>query len=221
MIRPLAYLAVAVASSAACAGAQQPPAPGRVAGDTAAATRFDALNPNAIPPGFGKLRQDDLALKFQLSGVLVKAIPLDESVIRVLSPDSYRALRDLLESRRAQVDRVAQRYQLHDRHVWYLSFYGLEPEAPFTPQDVMVTSVGRDFRPLEILPLSTGFGEQRLSQREVQSALYVFEDGINVEQPLTVTVESRPNTNWSSTLRMIERERALIRSRAATVPNTP
>ena len=215
MIRPIAHVALCVLLGAACAGAQQPAT--RVAGDTASATRLDSLNPNLIPPGLGKLRQDDIALKFQLQGVLVKAIPLDESVIRVLSPDSYRALRDLLESRRAEIDRVAQRHQLRDRQVWYLSFYGLEPEAPFTPQDVYVTSVGRDFRPIEILPLSRGFGEQRLSQREVQTALYVFEDGINVEQPLTVTVESRPNANWGTTLRLIERERAMIRSRAGTV----
>lgn len=221
MIRPFALLAVCVTLGAACAGAQQQPAPAPVAGDTASATRLDSLSPNAIPPGFGKLRQDDIALKFQLPGVQVKAIPLDESVIRVLSPDSYRALRDLLESRRVEVGRVAQRYQLRDRHVWYLSFYGLEPEARFTPQDVFVTSVGRDFRPLEILPLSSGFGQQSLAQREVQSALYIFEDGINLEQPLTVTVESRPNLNWSGTLRLIERERAMIRSRAGTDKSTP
>ena len=219
MTRSLRLLVAWLPLGAACARAQRPAPPGP--SDTAAATRVDSLRPNAIPVGYGTLRQDDISLKFQLQGVLVKVMPLDESVIRVLSPDSYRALRDLLESKRGEVDRVSARYGLRARDVWYVSFYGLEPQARFTPEDVTITSTGRDYRPLQIIPLSTGFGEQRLNQREVQSALYVYEDGINVEQPLTVTVEAQQNPGWSEALRTIERERALVRSRAAGAKGTP
>ena len=175
----------------------------------------DSVAANLIPIGYGTLRQDDIALRVQLATVLVKAIPLDESVIRTLSPDSYRALRGLLISRQGEVERVAQRYNLRDRNVWQISFFGVQADARFSPREVRVTSFGRDFRPLEVIPLTTGFGEQRLQPRETQSALYIFEDGLDVEQPLTLSVESGRTDAWDATLRTIERERALIRSRAA------
>ena len=62
-------------------------------------------------------------------------------------------------------------------------------------------------------PLSTGFGSQRLQPRETQSALYLFDDALDVNQPLTVSLSGQESTSWATTLRTIERERALIRSR--------
>lgn len=180
----------------------------------------DSVAANLIPVGFGTLRQDDVALRVQLTNVLVKAIPLDEAVIRTLSPDSYRALRGILTSRQADVERVAQRYNLRERRVWLVSFFGVQAEARFSPREVRITSAGREFQPLEVIPLTAGFGEQRLQPRETQSALYVFEDGLDVEQALTLAVESERTDAWQATLRVIERERALIRSRASRAPGS-
>lgn len=168
-----------------------------------------------LPVGFGTLRQEDLALRIQLPAVLVRALPLDESVIRVLSPDSYRALHDLVASRQAELEERAQRYGLRQPSLWYFSYYGVQPDARFSPEEVVITSAGRVFRPLSIVPLTTGFGEQRLEQRGVQTAIYVFDDGVDVNLPLVVTVQGTPSSGWESNLRRIERERALVRSRAA------
>lgn len=168
---------------------------------------------DAIQPGKGTLRQDDIALRLAIPGVQVRMIPLNESIIRVLSPDSYRALRDLVESRRADITRLAAQRGMRGESVWYVTFHGIEPEARFTPTDLTVTSMGRDYRPIEIIPLSQGFGSQRVRQRETQSALYLFEDGINVEQSLTVSMDVARNTSWEAILRRIQRERALIRGR--------
>ncbi len=167
-----------------------------------------------IPAGFGSMRQEDIAVRVLLPGVQVRLIPLDESVIRVLSPDSYRALRDLLEGNRAEITRVAGRYGVRAPSLWYASFFGLQPEARFSPMEVVIGSSGRDYRPLDLVPLSAGFWQQRIRQREVQTAIYVFEEGINVNQPLVITVESVRNSSWSAILRAVERERALVRSRA-------
>ncbi len=167
-----------------------------------------------IPAGFGSMRQEDVAVRVLLPGVQVRLIPLDESVIRVLSPDSYRALRDLLEGNRAEITRVASRYGVRAPSLWYASFFGLQPESRFSPMEIVIGSTGRDYRPLDLVPLSAGFWQQRIRQREVQTAIYVFEEGINVNQPLVITVESVRNTSWSAILRAVERERALVRSRA-------
>ena len=174
----------------------------------------DSLSVNLIPAGYGSLRQDDIAIRVQLPAYMIKAIPLDESVIRVLSPDSYRALRDLLQSERTRIDAWAARSGGRQPVVLYVSFFGLAPDARFSPEEVVIRSSGRDYRPGEIIPLSSGFGEQRLRQRETQTALYLFDEQVNIAQPLTVTVEGVENSSWGGILRTIERERSLVRSRA-------
>lgn len=194
-------------------GCAPTPTPDGTLADTTAAVP-DSITADMIPAGKGTLRQDDIAIRIQLPGVQVKFMPLDEGVLRVLSPDSYRALRDLLESRRAQITELAQRRGMRGSSVWYVQFFGLEPDARFTPTDVSITSLGREYRPLEILPVTSGFGSQRLRQHEMQSAIFLFEDGIDLDQPLTVSIGDLRNGVWEATLRRIQRERALIRGRS-------
>jgi hypothetical protein len=143
--------------------------------------------------------------------------PLDESVIRVLAPDSYRSLRERRESERDRIASLAARYGMQGFSVWSISYYALEPDVRFNPMDVVISSVGRDFRPIELIPLTTGFGEHRLDQRDTQSALYLFDETVDVNQPLTIMVETTRSSGWQETLRIIERERALVRSRAGRV----
>jgi hypothetical protein len=81
--------------------------------------------------------------------------------------------------------------------------------------ELVITSGGRDFRSLEVLPLSSGFGEQRLKQRETQSAIYLFDENIDLDQPLSVTFQTVRNDTWEQILTRIERERALVRARAS------
>jgi hypothetical protein len=203
-------MACGAASRASNGAAQRPPS--AIGGDT--------VGSGLIPPGHGTLRQEEIAIRLQVQDVMLQLVPLDESVIRVLSPDSYRALRQLAESRRDVIARLAALHGLREQRLWYVTFFGLAPDARFTPTDVTITSAGREFRPVEIIPLRAGFGEQRLQPRDTQSALYLFEDGLDVGQPLTVTAGSQRSSAWAETLRTIERERALIRSRAARAPTS-
>jgi hypothetical protein len=220
-----AWLAAMAALASACAapvaGTASEPAPATSvpvgARPAGSAVTADTTGEALVPAGLGTLRQDDIAIKLQLPDVLVKMIPLDESVIRTLSPDSYRALRELAESRRAVIARLNSQHGFVRGDVWYVSFFGLAPEARFSPLELTVTSVGRDLRPAEVIPLTAGFGSQRLQPRETQSALYLFDGALDVNQPLTVSLAGQQNVAWTSILRTIERERALIRSRAAKV----
>ena len=167
-----------------------------------------------IPPGLGSLRQDDIAIRLQVGGLQVRVLPLEESVIRVLSPDSYRTLHGLVESQRSRIAAIERRTGLGASSVWYVSFFGTEVgETRYSPMELIVTSVGRDFRPLDVIPLTPGFGEQRLSQRESKSALYVFDGQVDVNQPLVLQYETQRSSDWASVLERIERERAMIRGR--------
>ena len=179
--------------------------------------RSDVGASERVPAGYGSLRQDDISVKVRLSQILVRAIPLDESIIRLLSPDSYRALRELREGggRRDQIARSASRLGVHDPSLWYISFFGLQPGARYSSGDIDIVSGGREFRPLDVIPLTAGFGSERVGQQEIQSAIYLFDNGIDPDHALTVTVESVPTTSWNAVLPLIERERALVRSRAS------
>lgn len=170
-----------------------------------------------VPAGYGSLRQDDVALHLQRFSLQLRLIPLDESVIRLLSPDSYRALRSLRESHRAAIEAVARR-ATGNPVVWYVTFFSTEPgETRFSPMELGITNVGRDFRPLDVVPLTPGFGEQRLRQRESQSALVLFDPQLDVNQPLAASYETATTgSDWDATLARLERERTLVRSRAAS-----
>jgi len=220
MMRRWLSSAIAVA---ACTAAPAP-RPSPVA-DTVAAlalpspsARADTAAATLIPAGYGTLRQDDVAIRLEPNNVVVKLIPLDEAMIRVLAPDSYRTLHGLLESRRDAIARSASVHGLRRGTVWYGEFTALVPDARFTPTDLTITSGGRDFRPLDVFPLTRAFGQQRLQPRENQQALFLFDDAVDATQPLSVTMASQRNSDWESILRKIEHERTQIRARAAAKP---
>src|SRR5215217_6609837 len=114
----------------------------------------DSTSASLIPVGYGTLRQDDVAITLQQNGVRITAIPLDETVIRTLAPDSYRALRATLDARRQQIMQRAGLRGIREPRVWYVSFAGLAPDARFIPTDVTVTSGGREFRPIDVIGLT-------------------------------------------------------------------
>ncbi len=174
----------------------------------------DTTGRASVPAGFGSLRQDDIAIRLQPLGLIVRAIPLDENVIRLLTPDSYRALRDLEGSNRTAIERITRRLGGRRPAVWYVSFYGLQPDVRFSPMELVITSAGQDFRPIDVVPLTTGFGEQRLRQRETQSAVYLYPGDIDVDHPLVVTFQGERDASWEQTLQRVERERALVRARS-------
>lgn len=208
---------VACASSAPPASTTAAPR-ATAATDTSAAARRSVADtvPGLPPPGFGTLRQDDISLRLTISNLQVRATPLDEAIIRLLSPDSYRALSELKRSKSEAIAAVARRNAVRELSLWYVSFFAVEQgETRFSPREFIITNVGRDFRPLDILPITPGFGEQRLRQNGRQDGLYVFDGQLDVQQPLTVSYETARNDSWGQMLPQIERERALVKSRAA------
>ncbi len=216
-------LPLLLAAALACAPGS--PIPAQVPPVGTPPTQADSLDPNLIPAGFGSLRQDDIAIKVApSSGLQVRAIPLDERFLRLLGPDSYRSLHDLSRSKAKEVNAVKQRSRLPSYSVWYVSFFALEQgETRFSPQEFIINNVGRDFRPIDVIPMTPGFGEYRLKQRETQSALFIFDGQLDLYQPLIGLMEATPSvTNWSQVLERADRERALVRSRAASsAPKKP
>ena len=197
-------------------------APAQTAGGSPSANipiQADTTGMDLVPAGYGTIRQDEIAIRLQPQGLVVRLVPLDEGLIRLLTPDSYRALRDLQQSASRRVGELSQRFGGRQLSLWLVSFYGVEPDIRFSPMDLIITSTGRDFRPVDVLALSSGFGEQRLKQRETQSAIFVFDGEIDLDQPLVVRFLNEQNAFWEQVLPRIERERALVRARSLRAPS--
>ena len=178
-----------------------------------------------IPAGYGTLKQDDISIVLEANGVRIAATPLDESVIRTLAPDSYHSLHSYVEDHRRRIAQLASMHALREPRVWYVRFDGLAPDARFVPTDLTVASGGRDFRPVDVVPLTSGFGEGRLQPRETQKGLLIFDDGVDPSQPLAVSVGTARNVDWdlgtTGILRKLDTERASIRARASSHPKPP
>jgi hypothetical protein len=217
-MKEIVAFAMAIAVAACASGPQ--PAAGAQAG-AVMSPADDTTGKGSVPPGYGTLRQDEIAVRLELQGLIVRAIPLEESLIRLLTSDSYRALRELQESNKQAIAAVTRRRGGQPPDLWYVSFYGVAPDVHFSPMELIITSSGRNFRALEVIPLSSGFGEQRLKQRETQSALYLYDEEVDLNQPLTVTFQDQQSASWEQILTRVERERALVRARASRSDERP
>ena len=208
-------------SSTPSGGAGKPAVAAPDTGRSNRRTPTDTL-PGLPPAGFGTLRQEDVSLRLTSSSLQIRATPLDESIIRLLSPDSYRALSELKRSKTEAIAAVARRNAVRELSLWYVSFFAVERgETRFSPREFIITNVGRDFRPIDVIPLTPGFGEQRLRQNGRQDAVYVFDGQLDPRQPLSIAYETSRNDDWAGILPQIERERVLVKSRAAAAGRTP
>jgi hypothetical protein len=175
-----------------------------------------AIPEDALPPaGYGTLRQESVSLRLGTDVVQIQVVPLDERVIRLLATDTYTSLHRLAESKAELVEAAARRYGVRGPTLFLVTFFGLQAEARFTPEDLTVGSQNRLFRPLEILPLSPLWSGHQISQRETATAIYVYGDGIQVLDPFTVEYVGIRNDNWEQILRVLDGERASVLARAA------
>jgi hypothetical protein len=178
---------------------------------TAAGVGADAGAQRAlVPAGFGSLRQDDATMSIRSGAVLVKVTPLDEATIRLLAPDTYTRLHALRESRRAE----AERHVMRSPEYFLVSFFSYEPDVPFQPEDLQLTYQARLLRPAAILPVSSGWGRQRLAQQETQMAVYVFEGPVEYDQAFTVRYGIVESDEWRQVIPRLEAERARVMTRS-------
>lgn len=176
---------------------------------------------DTIPPGYGTLKRDEIVVRFTTGTLEIQVLPLDEQIVRLLATDTYRSLSQLIESRRDEIGAAAARAGVDHPTLLMVTFLGLVPQARFAPEDVNVTSRGRLFRPVGIVPLSPTWGSNQLEARQQAAAIYLFDRGISFGESLTVSYQDRTNDSWSRALRLLDQERARVRARAQAAPQGP
>jgi hypothetical protein len=172
-----------------------------------------AAQADTVPPGYGTLRRDEVTVRLAANEVELQVLPLDEQVIRLLAPDTYRSLRALLDSRRADLA-AATPLGVREPTTVMVTFFGIAPQARFTPDAVTLASRGRSYRPLAIVPLEPGWNSLQLALRQQAVALYLFDEGISLRESLTVSYQGASSDAWDRAVRLLDRERARVMSRA-------
>ena len=174
---------------------------------------------DTLPVGYGTLKRDDIAVRFATGQVEIQILPLDEQVIRLLATDTYASLRDLIKTKRGDIEDQAQRAGVRHPTLMLVTFFGDVPQARFVPEDVNLVSRGRLFRPAGIVPLSPVWGSQQLEAHQQAVAIYLFEEGISFREQLTVSYEGLTSDSWSRAARLLDQERARVLARAQVKQN--
>jgi len=170
---------------------------------------------DTLPVGYGTLRQEDVAVRLRGENFTITALPLDEDVIRLLAPDTYRSLHRLQAARADELAQIGRRLGIERPVVFLVSFFGIEPGARFDPEALSITGQTGLFRPVAIVPISPRFRDGRLEQRETATALYVYDEGIRLREPFLVAYDGLSSDSWARNLQTLERERAAVAARAA------
>lgn len=170
-----------------------------------------------VPIGHGRLSQDDFTLTLFTEGLLIKVTPLSEAVIRLAAPDTYQRLHGLAESHRAVIEGGGGA----GVHPLLVSFFSRGQNLGFEPEDLTVSAQGIHYRPTVISPVTPGWGSQRLRQEETQSAIYGYDQAINLDLGFTVEYGEARDTGWTRILSTLRSERARVRARAGSNPGRP
>ncbi len=163
------------------------------------------------PPGYGTLRQEQVSISLRSGDLQLLVTPLLEPVLRASAPDTYRRLRGLVDAHlpRAERETGAERPDL-----FLVQLYSEEQGTGFEPENLVFVSRGVRLRPDAILPLTPGWGDRRLDQRETEMALLAFGAEVDLQSRLVVGYGSVESTEWTVIRPRVEAELARARARA-------
>ena len=176
-----------------------------------------AQEASGLPPvGFGSLRQDQVGVNLSTTNLRIRILPLEEEVIRLLSPDAYHSLHDMRESRLMEIRAAARAAGRDSVKAFMVTFFGLQPQTRFNPDDLLITSQNSTYRPIGHIPITPRFNENQVDAREQAAAIYLYEPGVVLLRPMTVAYGVAVSEAWAATLNVLNAERNRVLSRAST-----
>jgi hypothetical protein len=166
------------------------------------------------PPGFGSLKQSDLALGLKSDELEVRLVPLDQRVTRLLARDAYESLEGLVRSRRSSIDSLARLSGISEPGLALVTFFGGREGARFDPSNLYLGIRNQVHRPRGIVPFSPRFTSQQLGVRDQVSAIYLFDELLPVTDDFTFSYQGRVSDEWQNKQRLLDRERARVAARS-------
>ena len=166
------------------------------------------------PPGYGSLKQSDLALGMRNDELEIRLVPLDQRVTRLLTRDAYESLESLVHSRRASIDSVARMYGISSPGLALVSFFGQREGARFDPNSLTLGIRNQVLRVRGVVPFSPRFSNHQLGVREQASGIYVFDELLPVNDDFNFAYQGRTSESWGNKQPMLDRERGRVAARA-------
>lgn len=161
-----------------------------------------------VPPrGHGTLLQAEVSMALASRDLEIMVTPLDESVIRVTAPDTEARLRGIANAHRASLP--------DDTSLFLVSFFTSEADVAFVPEEIQLITQGLRTLPSGIAPITPGWGQRRVLQRQTELAVYAFPAGVDLESELILVYGFDQTSGWSGILPRIQAERARARARAS------
>jgi hypothetical protein len=156
------------------------------------------------PPGYGTLLQREISISLVSQDLQILVTPLDESVIRLTAPDTYRRLSSMANA--------SARGVAGDRFL--ISFYSDQPDVRFVPEEIQLISGGLRLRPASITEITPTWGQHRVRQQQQETAIYTFADAVNLASDLVLVYGLERTRAWSAILPRLQAERARARARS-------
>lgn len=169
------------------------------------------------PPGFGSLKQSDLALRLRNDDLEVRLVPLDPRVTRLLARDAYESLEGLVRSRRSSIDSLARVSGISVPGLALVTFFGGREGARFDPSNLNLGIRNQFLRPRGIVPISPRFTSQQLNVREQATAIYLFDELLPVDDDFNVSYQGLLSENWQNKQRVLDRERGRVSARSRMI----
>jgi hypothetical protein len=101
-----------------------------------------------------------------------------------------------------------------DPKVFLVTFFTRDRQAAFEPTNLQLLSQGILYFPQGILPLTPEWGRQQLLQEKTQSALYLFDPAIDLDDVFEAEYGGARSFAWASIIRILQAERGRVVSRA-------
>ena len=200
----LALILIALGGTAACAHAQNPP-PAAPPADSAVtdSIRQDSTRPRI----YGRLSQNDIAIRMRGTDLELRFLPLDPRLISLLAPDAATALQRLVAANRPAIDSAGRDAGISEPGLALVNFFGVQDGVRFDPQLLTLSVRGRLLRPLAIVPLSPKWGSGQLDARESVMAIYLYQELLPVWDPCEVSYGAMTSSDWDRRLPTLDRER--------------
>ncbi len=162
------------------------------------------------PPGFGTLLQSEVSISVTSRELQILVTPLAESVTRTTAPDTYERLSSMARANRGSTPPGTL--------LFLVSFYSEVADVRFTPEEVQLISRGLRVTPIGIFPVTPGWGQRRVRQRQTEMAVYAFPRDVDIESDLVLVYGFDQSREWDAILPRVQAERARARARAGIGP---
>jgi hypothetical protein len=150
--------------------------------------------------------QSEVSMALASRDLEIMVTPLAESVIRVTAPDTEARLRGIAAANRAMLP--------DDANLFLVSFFTAQADVAFVPEEIQMISRGLRVLPTGIAPITPGWGQRRVLQRQTELAVYAFPPDLDLESELVLVYGFDQTSSWSGILPRIQAERARVRARA-------